>query len=53
MGTPNQSMWFGIDKLPDYNGAFPQWKKQNLLQHILKIRENSINKKFKDDNSQC
>jgi len=52
MGTPDQSMWFGIDKLPDYNGAFPQWKTQNLLQHILKIRENSINKKLKDDSSQ-
>ncbi len=30
MGTPNEDIWPGVTKLPEYKYTFPQWKAKNL-----------------------
>lgn len=30
MGTPNESFWPGVSKLPDFKISFPQWKARDL-----------------------
>jgi len=30
MGTPNESTWTGVSKLPDYKNCFPQWKPKDF-----------------------
>lgn len=30
LGTPNDDIWPGVGKLPDYKPTFPQWSKQDL-----------------------
>ena len=30
MGTPNEEMWPGVSKLPDYKTTFPQWRPKSL-----------------------
>ena len=30
LGTPNEEMWPGVTKLPDYNINFPQWRHQDI-----------------------
>ena len=30
MGTPSESIWPGVTKLPDYKVSFPQWKAKDL-----------------------
>jgi serine/threonine protein kinase len=30
MGTPNDQVWPGVSKFPDYKTSFPNWKAQNL-----------------------
>lgn len=34
LGTPNESVWPGVTKLPDYKPTFPQWKPMDLAQLI-------------------
>lgn len=42
MGTPNPKIWPGIEKLPDFKGSFPRWKKQNLKELLPQISEKGI-----------
>lgn len=37
MGTPTVKVWPGIEKLPDFKGSFPRWKKQNLKDLLPQI----------------
>lgn len=30
MGTPNERVWSGVSKLPDFKAQFPQWKPKEL-----------------------
>ena len=30
LGTPNEKVWPGVSKLPDYNPEFPKWPEQKL-----------------------
>ncbi|XP_033624815.1 cyclin-dependent kinase 2-like isoform X1 [Asterias rubens] len=30
LGTPDETIWPGVTKLPDYKSTFPNWKKQDL-----------------------
>jgi len=30
LGTPNEELWPGVTKLPDYKDTFPLWKKKSL-----------------------
>ncbi len=30
MGTPNEGIWPGVSKLPDFKITFPQWKARDL-----------------------
>ena len=34
MGTPNETIWPGVSKLPDYKISFPKWKAQNLAEVV-------------------
>ena len=38
MGTPDDSVWPGVSKLPDFKSTFPKWPRQNLGS-ILKTTE--------------
>lgn len=29
-GTPNEKIWKGVEKLPEYNSRFPSWKRRDL-----------------------
>ena len=31
LGTPNETVWPGVSKLPDYNPEFPTWPRQKLI----------------------
>jgi len=39
LGTPNDDIWPGVGKLPDYKPTFPQWSKQDIssLVHSLDV----------------
>lgn len=30
LGTPNEEVWPGVGKLPDFKPTFPQWSAQDL-----------------------
>ena len=34
LGTPNESNWPGVSKLPDYKSTFPNWK-TGKLDHVV------------------
>lgn len=34
LGTPNEEVWEGVTKLPDYKSSFPKWKSSNLKDFI-------------------
>jgi serine/threonine protein kinase len=34
LGTPNSSVWPGVENLPDWNPAFPMWKKVSYASNI-------------------
>jgi cyclin-dependent kinase len=34
LGTPNEEVWQGVSKLPDYKATFPQWSRQDVA-HII------------------
>lgn len=34
LGTPNDLTWAGVSNLPDYSGAFPQWKPEPLSRFL-------------------
>ncbi|KDQ06362.1 hypothetical protein BOTBODRAFT_39647 [Botryobasidium botryosum FD-172 SS1] len=34
LGTPNEEIWPGIEKLPDYKPTFPRWNATDLLQAV-------------------
>lgn len=30
LGTPDENVWPGVSRLPDYKSSFPQWNRQDL-----------------------
>ena len=42
MGTPNDEIWPGVGKLPDYKPTFPQWSKQDLGWLVKSLDEDGI-----------
>ncbi|XP_022084244.1 cyclin-dependent kinase 2-like [Acanthaster planci] len=34
LGTPEETMWPGVTKLPDYKSTFPKWRKQDLIKVV-------------------
>lgn len=42
MGTPNDEIWPGVAKLPDYKPTFPQWSKQDLSSLIQSLDADGI-----------
>merc|ERR1711920_651607 len=36
LGTPNESVWPGVSKLPDYSITFPNWRARDFKQIIGK-----------------
>eukprot|EP01116_Phalansterium_solitarium_P013842 TRINITY_DN31272_c0_g1_i1.p1 TRINITY_DN31272_c0_g1~~TRINITY_DN31272_c0_g1_i1.p1 ORF type:complete len:308 (+),score=23.50 TRINITY_DN31272_c0_g1_i1:88-1011(+) len=34
LGTPTETIWPGVTKLPDFKPTFPMWKPSNLAQHV-------------------
>jgi len=34
LGTPNEDVWAGVSKLPDYKPTFPQWSRQDIARII-------------------
>jgi len=42
LGTPNDEIWPGVGKLPDYKPTFPQWSKQDLAWIVSSLDEDGI-----------
>jgi cyclin-dependent kinase 2 len=42
LGTPDQDSWPSIHKLPDYNDAFPKFRKQNLHSLVPGMSEDGL-----------
>lgn len=42
MGTPNDEIWPGVGKLPDYKPTFPQWSKQDIAWIVTTLDEDGI-----------
>ncbi|KAK9709054.1 Cyclin-dependent kinase catalytic subunit [Basidiobolus ranarum] len=42
LGTPKDSIWPGVESLPDYKGTFPNWCPQNLAQVIPALDADGI-----------
>jgi serine/threonine protein kinase len=42
MGTPNEDIWPGINKLPDYKLTFPQWKARNFTEMFQKLDKDGL-----------
>jgi cyclin-dependent kinase len=42
MGTPNDDVWPGVGKLPDYKPTFPQWTKQDLSWIVQNLDEDGL-----------
>lgn len=36
LGTPNESVWPGVSRLPDYKANFPQWDLKPISESISK-----------------
>ena len=36
LGTPNESVWPGVEQLPDYKTTFPNWKPGKLT-HVVPL----------------
>lgn len=42
MGTPDDEMWPGVTKLPDFKSTFPKWPQQNLASILKTIEPSGI-----------
>ena len=66
LGTPNENVWPGVSRFPDFKDTFPQWKRQDLnkmleqwcdpdaidlLNVSLEIRSKLVNRILSDRNS--
>lgn len=41
-GTPNESTWTGVTKLPNYKMKFPQFKGKGLGEYCSNLDENGL-----------
>lgn len=41
-GTPNENLWPGVTKLPNYKEKFPQFKPKGLLSYCTLLDDNGI-----------
>ena len=41
-GTPNDTVWPGVAKLPDFHETFPHWRKQKLSRVMPRLSANGI-----------
>jgi serine/threonine protein kinase len=39
LGTPNEDVWPGVSRLPDFKSSFPKWPRQNLQDVVTKLDE--------------
>ncbi|XP_014259084.1 cyclin-dependent kinase 2-like [Cimex lectularius] len=37
LGTPNEEVWPGVTKLPDYKPLFPQWESQTVDDYVCQL----------------
>lgn len=42
LGTPNETIWPGVEQLKDFKKDFPQWKMQNLRSIVPQLDEEGI-----------
>jgi hypothetical protein len=42
LGTPNEQLWPGVSKLPDFKPIFPVWKKNILEALVQPMEEDAI-----------
>lgn len=41
-GTPNEKIWPGVSKLPNYRSKFPQFKSKGLISYCSNLDENGL-----------
>ncbi|KAG9348691.1 hypothetical protein JZ751_029008, partial [Albula glossodonta] len=42
LGTPNEEVWPGVSRLPDYKSRFPRWSPQDLPQIAPKLQASGL-----------
>ena len=42
LGTPNEEIWPGVSKLPDYKLTFPQWKHKSIKKYFKDFDEDGL-----------
>ena len=42
LGTPTESVWPGIQELPDYKPTFPKWKAQPLANIVNRLDKDGL-----------
>jgi len=43
LGTPTETVWPGVTKLPDYKTTFPKWPAQDLSAHVPTLDTDGVN----------
>jgi len=41
-GTPDEQVWPGVSKLPDYKSSFPRWQAQSLNKLVSRLDGDGI-----------
>nr|AGH55864.1 Cyclin dependent kinase 2 [Brachionus manjavacas] len=42
LGTPDEKVWPGVSKLPDFKPTFPNWQRQDLSLHNSQLNEEGL-----------
>ncbi len=42
LGTPDDTLWPGVSKLPDYKANFPKWARQDLISFNPQLNEDGL-----------
>ena len=41
-GTPDEQVWPGVSKLPDYKSSFPRWQAQSLSKLVSRLDSDGV-----------
>ena len=42
LGTPNNTMWDGVEELPDYSTRFPSWRKKHIGETVSNLDQQGL-----------
>lgn len=42
LGTPNEALWPGVTRLPDYKSVFPQWRPRPVAELVPTLEQAGV-----------